>query len=765
MAGNFWRSCMIGKVYKDDNVIYHGDILSWDRYIDWEAAHEYYEKLEKGEVEHIHFSAFWEKKTIKLPKLPPKDIKQANNISAIRYGEVVYLATNLLILDDRIVNFRNRFFKEYDLYEYQNRIWQREKNKKEKKINIDSIMWIDGTMPTFYKKEFLEWLYRLDPLYIQWQQQGIAITKEYSDGKLHGVYTDVMRQLMFKDMSSFSERLSRPMSNLQYHLIHHIGQETWIAGARKTAKTSWAVWEIILNSIKHNKSRRPIRIAWIGLSEEAVDSAKMYLKMETEFMMDIGMVDEKKTDQTFYVKEVIETKTRDRKWKEKVVSEIKVKYVSKWKMEKKASLGWVYDLIVVDEAELIIKWYYESLMSLVQQEKSKIIFLMNFNREGKKTFAYYKFIQAEKEEFERIANGQDVDSIVNEIWDREWLGGYDSLEQILEEKDMKKITQELRWRRKLVWLRYSIHDNDMLTRKEIEDTCKFFMETNYVTYLTHYECVMPNEASIFDLSAIRVEREALRYDFLFFSYDPSINSEDPSALSVYWYSQDPSHPFYNQVIGLEEIHINGSSIKNQIPSVKINLDNSLNRYVKEWRDVMSSYMFLFDPNGIWQSVRDYLLWVGINRSFWIHVIGNGESEVEEKKILRVNKEKFVKTLQSAIGDWLIYIYSNMKETFRQMTVFQEQETPSGGITYNAPQGDHDDFVTCIWMVSYFCTEKWIKHRLLMNNIRDINDSLDERLREEDPLQWEIKKQEEERLRKKIKQNVKNHRKRNRKYLY
>lgn len=201
--------------------------------------------------------------------------------------------------------------------------------------------------------------------------------------------------------------------------------ETWIAGARKVGKTGNTTGKAVINAIKYNPTRKPIRIARLSLSEESLESARMYLKMQTEFMIDIGLVDEKKSEQTFYVKEVIQEKgKREGKQlerKEKILAEIKVKFVSHRAMTKKLSLGGVYDMIVVDEAELITKDYHEGLMALVQQEKSQIIFMMNFNKKGKKTFGYYRFIEAERSEFARKANGEDVDTIVNEIREREKL--------------------------------------------------------------------------------------------------------------------------------------------------------------------------------------------------------------------------------------------------------------------------------------------------------------------------------------------------------
>lgn len=135
-------SCMIGKSYKEDTIVYHGDVLAWDRYINGEEAHNYYTRMQQNHkrLEPVVFSAFGENRELSMPTLPPEKIEKAQEISSERYDEIVRMTTGLLILDDRIIAFWQRFLKEYSIYEYEKTIYLRPREEKIQAIGIDQMI-------------------------------------------------------------------------------------------------------------------------------------------------------------------------------------------------------------------------------------------------------------------------------------------------------------------------------------------------------------------------------------------------------------------------------------------------------------------------------------------------------------------------------------------------------------------------------------------------------------------------------------------------
>jgi hypothetical protein len=762
---------LIGKNFSNDNILYHGDVVARENYVDGEDAHNIFEKIEKvnKNKNEIQFSIFGEERTIRLPEADETILEFGKHLNVERYSAVVDMTVEKIINDDRVIVFWKRFFQSYDLYGRAWILYIKNKQVKEQSIKIDSIVWNDDDkIPTGFKKEFLEWFYRTDPLVIQWVQQHIAQTKSYSDGKVHWVYMDLLRSTAFKDFSEYSSRLTRPMSNLQYDLLFSLWQESWIAGARKTGKTAGIVSYASGYWYSYRRTKRQLRIARLSLSEESLKSWRMYLRSQLSELFDLWAIDETKTENTFNIQDVYQ---EEGKWKKdkmikKTIAQVEMKYVSKWSMEKKVALGGVYDLIVVDEAELITPKFYKWLMSLVKQDWSQIIFLMNFNEEWKKTFWYNKFIEAEKKEFEREAKWETVEHIVNEIWDKYKLGSYDSLEELLASVDINKAKAELRSRREMVWKRYSIWDNDMLTDEEKVKTVNFFREEDYVTYLTHYECVMPNEKSIFDLSDIRVQLDVNeRFQLIFPVFDPSKNHDDPSWLDFYGYKSDPSSPHYNRLILLESLDIKWTSIKMQMPEVKVQFDRIMNKYLDPMMNIHTSYIFLYDPNGIGQSVRDYLYAVKITRVVWIHVVGDGDREVEDEKVFRINKADFIESLSSGIAEWIIKIQPHHGEAYRQLTVLEELSTPTGKTTYGAPQGDHDERVSNMWMVNRFALKNGIKHRYLMDKVKELQKLTDKLGKEISPIERERNMQKKEILQKQAEAAAAKRKNFEKKYLY
>lgn len=746
---------MIGKHFSDDNVLYHWDILAWDNYVDWEQAHALYERIKKVNKKEnfVSYSTFGETRTIQLPEANKEVIEKWDCCNEDFYSEVVSMMNENIISDDRLLVFWKRFFQSYNLYDYKNCLYISKKDKEETSIQIDDIVWesteedAPDAIPTGFKKEFIEWFYRTDPLIIMGTEQQIAETKEYTDGKVHGVYMDKIRHMAFKDFSEYSDKMDRPMSNAQYDMNYIPWQETWLAWARKVGKTASVICRSRGYWYSYRKTKRPLRIARLTLSEEALKSWRMYMKSQASNMFDLGSIDETKTDNTFYMNDVYLQQTgKKQKEVKKTIAEIEMKYISSGKMKNKVDLGWVYDLIIVDEAELISPEYYRWLMSLVKQDWSQIIFMMNFNVEGKKNFAYDKFIEAEKEEINRQMRGETVKQVVDDIRDKYKLWQYNSLEELLNEVDMNEVKRELMNARPLVGKRYSIWDNDMLTMEEKIRITEYFKKEDYITYLTHYECVMPNEQSIFDLSNIRKKVwENETFELVFVIYDPSKNSSDPSWLGVYWYRWAMWWPFYNSIVWLEEMEIEGNTIKKQIPKIGIEFDRVMNRYLHPGKDIKSSYVFLYDPNGIGESVREYLKAIDIKRVFWIHVVGDGDVEVEDEMVYRINKPEFISSLSSGIKDWLINIDTTMVKTFHQLTKLKELKTATGKVTYWAPPWEHDEFVSIAGMVNWFAYKKWIKQRFLIDKVKEIRVDVDNLSKEENPLERERKKQKEEKM--------------------
>ncbi len=59
--------------------------------------------------------------------------------------------------------------------------------------------------------------------------------------------------------------------------------------------------------------------------------------------------------------------------------------------------------------------------------------------------------------------------------------------------------------------------------------------------------------------------------------------------------------------------IPGASIKSQIPRLRIEWERVLNKYLDPEVEMENGYIFLHDPNGVGEGVREYLIGVGIKK--------------------------------------------------------------------------------------------------------------------------------------------------------
>lgn len=567
-------------------------------------------------------------------------------------------------------------------------------------------------------KEFIQWKLYIDkPWFKPWYE---PITQHiYLDTLWVWVYfnyTVNLRASIFSQWK-YSKLYAKKKKFLQDWQYYWYLMQWWISTevcARRFWKTTRMVHDLLVELWSIQTYRRPRRLFYVSSTEKKTRKFTKDLIDIASTWVQAWVYQWKWTESTLFFNKY------DNKGK-------KIPWQFLWTIEifsaneQDIAVGDDPDYIQIDEYERI-KWeqgisFLTDIMPIVATERVRLVKTSTINKNGLVTPFVKWMWDGEQQEEERISMWMwikdfllwiyhkyfdDIDSDKIVAWDKKEIDK-------LKNKDWDAIKDSLLKRRECT-TRIPGKCNEILSKDEMNDSIEILMKEWYTTYLTEWECRLPEEVDPIDIWSSLVSKKEIgnKFDFLLHVVDPRDSWSDRPAWVYMTFDQ-----WKVVILAEEEYTWDIISVSQQVEKSYL---KNYNEYIRWYTDVWDNSIpknkfLLFDARGIWAWLKTHLNNKQIPSVRYMSTSSYKASIIDwQCNVWKMYAYDFMKNM---FAFWNILVINDLEKTILSLKHFKPFLNESTwSISAKWDTWFNDDFANAVMMGIWYIVEKmWYKSQL------------------------------------------------------